>query len=68
VVSGEFSQQVEGTWIEGGKLTKAVEGVTVGGKLQDMLMGIDGVGNDLEYHSNITSPSIRFKELTVGGV
>jgi PmbA protein len=68
VVSGEFSQQVEGTWIEGGKLTKAVEGVTVGGKLQDMLMGIDGVGNDLEFRNNVCSPSIRFKELTVGGV
>jgi PmbA protein len=68
VVSGEFSQQVEGTWIEGGKRTKAVEGVTIGGKLQDMLLGIDGVGNDLEYRSNVCSPSIRFKELTVGGV
>ena len=68
VVSGEFSQQVEGTWIEGGKLTKAVEGVTVGGKLQDMLMGVDGVANDLEFHDNVCSPSIRFKELTIGGV
>jgi len=67
VVSGEFSQQVEGTLIEGGKLTKPVEGVTIGGKLQDMLMGIDGVAGDLEFRSNVSSPSIRFKELTVGG-
>jgi PmbA protein len=67
VVSGEFSQQVEGTWIEGGKLTKPVEGVTVGGKLQDMLMGIDGIAGDLEFRSNVSSPSIRFRELTIGG-
>jgi PmbA protein len=67
VVSGEFSQQVEGTWIEGGKLTKPVEGVTVGGKLQDMLMGIDGVASDLEFRNNVASPSIRFRELTIGG-
>jgi len=66
-ISGEFSQQVEGTWIEAGKLTKPVEGVTIGGKLQDMLMGIDGIGADLEFRSNVASPSIRFRELTVGG-
>ena len=65
-VSGEFSQQVEGSWIEGGKVTKPVEGVTVGGRLQDMLMAIDVVGNDLEFRSNVASPSLRFKELTIG--
>lgn len=66
-VSGEFSQQVEGSWIEGGKIVKPVEGVTVGGRLQDMLLGIDAVGSDLEFRSNVASPSLRFKELTVGG-
>lgn len=67
-VSGEFSQQVEGSWIEGGKLTKPVEGVTVGGTLQEMLLGIDAVGSDLEFRSAVASPSLRFRELTVGGV
>ena len=66
-VSGEFSQQVEGSWIEGGKLTKPVEGITVGGRLQEMLVGIDAVGTDLEHRSNVSSPSIRFQSLTVGG-
>jgi predicted Zn-dependent protease len=32
-----------------------------------MLLGIDAVGNDLEYRSNVSSPSLRFKELTIGG-
>lgn len=67
VVSGEFSQQVEGRWIEGGKLAQPVEGITLGGRLSEMLLGIDAVGNDLEYRSNVTSPSLRFKELTIGG-
>lgn len=67
VVSGEFSQQVEGRWIEGGKLAQPVEGITLGGRLNEMLLGIDAVGNDLEYRSNVTSPSLRFKELTIGG-
>lgn len=67
IVSGEYSQQVDGQLIEKGKLTRAVESVTVAGKLDEMLMGIDGVGRDLEFRNNIAAPSIRFRELTVGG-
>lgn len=67
LASGEYSQQVEGAWIEGGKITKPVEGVTVAGKLTDMLTGIDAVGRDLEFRTQIASPSLRFKELTIGG-
>ena len=46
-VSGEYSQQVDGRWIEKGVLGKAVEGVTVAGRLDEMLLGIDAVGRDL---------------------
>jgi len=66
-VSGEYSQQVEGQWIEKGRLTKPVEGVTVAGRLDEMLLGIDGVGRDLEFRSNVASPTIRFRALTVAG-
>jgi PmbA protein len=66
-VSGEYSQQVDGQWIEKGVLSKPVEGVTVAGRLDEMLLGIDGVGRDLEFRSNVVSPTIRFRELTVGG-
>jgi len=66
-VSGEYSQEVDGQWIEKGALTKSVEGVTVAGRLDEMLLGIDGVGSDLDFRSNVVSPTIRFKELTVGG-
>jgi PmbA protein len=68
LTAGEYSQQVEGFWIEGGKIAHPVESVTVAGKLDEMLLGIDAVGRDLDFRSNIASPSIRFKELTIGGV
>ena len=68
IAAGEYSQQVEGSWIEGGKLTQPVEGVTVAGKLGDMLLGIDAVGRDLEFRTTFSAPTIRFKELTIGGV
>lgn len=67
-VSGEFSQQVEGQWIENGKVVRPVEGVTIGGRLDEMLLGIDAVGNDLEMRDAVRSPSLRFKEMTIGGV
>jgi PmbA protein len=67
LAAGEYSQQVEGFWIEKGKLTTPVEGVTVAGKLSDMLLGIDSVGRDLEFKAPVSSPSIRFKELTIAG-
>jgi PmbA protein len=67
LAGGEYSQQIEGNWIEKGKLVQPVEGVTVAGKLSDMLLGIDAVGRDLDFRSQYCSPSLRFKELTVGG-
>jgi len=66
-ISGEYSQQVDGQWIEKGAFTKAVEGVTVAGRLDEMLLGITGVGRDLEFRSNVAAPTIRFQALTVGG-
>jgi len=39
----------------------------VAGRLDEMLLGIDGVGRDLEFRNNIAAPTIRFRELTVGG-
>lgn len=66
-VSGDFSQQVVGRWIEKGVLGAPVEGVTVAGNLSEMLLGIDAVGKDIEYRDAIVSPSLRFRELTISG-
>ena len=66
-VSGGYSQQVVGRWIEKGALGPAVEGVTVAGNLAAMLMGVDAVGRDLEYRDTVSAPSIRFRELTIAG-
>lgn len=66
-VSGQYSQQAEGFWIEKGALAAPVQGITVAGNLNDMLMGIDAVGKDLDFRGIYSSPSIRFKELTIAG-
>lgn len=67
LVGGEYSQQVEGRWIEKGVPGAPVEGVTVAGRLDDMLQGIDAIGNRLEFRSRVAAPTIRFRELTIAG-
>ena len=67
LVSGEYSQQVEGQWILNGQPAGAAEGITVAGRLDDMLLGIDAVGNRLEFRDRVASPALRFRELTIGG-
>jgi PmbA protein len=67
LVAGEYSQQVEGQWIENGAPAGAVDGITVAGPLDDMLLSIDAVGNRVEFRDRFAAPAIRFRELTVGG-
>jgi PmbA protein len=67
MVTGEYSRGANGVWIENGKLTRAVQEVTVAGKLLDMLQGIDAIGSDLTFLGSTGAPTIRFKELTVSG-
>jgi PmbA protein len=66
-VTGNYSQQATGFWIENGALTKPVDGITVAGSLDDMLTGVDAVGKDLDYRDIFASPSLRFRELTIAG-
>jgi PmbA protein len=66
-VSGDFSQGAAGLWIENGTLSYPVHEVTVAGNLKEMLMDIDGVGNDLVFRSSVAAPTIRIKRLTVSG-
>ena len=67
LVGGGYSQQVEGLWIENGVPGAAVEGVTVAGRLDEMLQGIDAIGNRLEFRGRVAAPMLRFRELTIAG-
>jgi len=69
-VNGDFSIGASGLWIEEGKLTKPVTGVTVGSTLQEILKNIVAVGNDLRFSpfaGAIGAPTIRVEGMTVAG-
>ncbi len=66
-VTGDFSIGASGSWIENGKLTYAVEEVTIAASMQSILMGIENIGSDLIYNSSIVSPTFQVSEMTISG-
>jgi PmbA protein len=66
-VNGNFSGGAEGFWIENGKIAFPVKGITIAATADEMLNGIDMVGNDLDLNRNFTSPTFRIKEMQIGG-
>ena len=66
-VTGDYSFQAQGYWIEKGEKVFPVDGVTVAGNSLDMLRAIAAVGNDLEWRSSIACPTLLIGEMTVSG-
>lgn len=69
VVTGEFSLQADGFWIEDGAVTHALENFTVAGNFLELLRAIEALSNDLEFNpsSGAGAPSVRITALAIGG-
>jgi PmbA protein len=67
VVTGDYSRGAAGLWIRNGELAFAVSEVTIAGNLNDMLLGIDAIGSDLDFRGSVAAPTIKMGEMTVGG-
>jgi PmbA protein len=66
-VTGDYSFQAQGFWIERGEKAFPVEGVTVASNSLDMLRGVAAVGSDLEFRGTIASPTLLIAEMTIAG-
>jgi len=66
-VNGNFSGGAAGLWIEKGKIAFPVKGITIAGTAEEMLNGIDLLGNDLDLSRSLTAPTLRIKSLQIGG-
>ena len=68
-ITGEFSLQADGFWVEDGKVSHALENFTVAGNFLELLQNIKSIGNDLKFSpmAGAGSPSVRVTELAVGG-
>jgi len=67
IVTGDYSRGAAGLWIRNGELAFAVSEVTIAGNLQEMLLGVEEVGNDLEFRGSVAAPTLKIGEMTVGG-
>jgi len=68
IVTGDYSRGASGIWIEDGKLTKPVEGLTIASNMLGMLGNIEMVGNDLKMMGSVSSPTFKISEMIVAGV
>lgn len=66
-VTGDYSYQAQGFWVEKGEKRFPVEGVTVAGHSLEMLRNVEAIGSDLAFHGSISSPTILIGEMTVSG-
>ncbi len=66
-VTGDYSFQAQGFWIENGVKVYPVDGVTVASNSLDMLRGVVAVGNDLEFRDAVAAPTLLIAEMTVSG-
>jgi len=66
-VTGDYSFQASGYWIERGEIAHPVDGVTVAGNSLDMLKAVEAVGNDLVWKSSVAAPTILISEMTLSG-
>ena len=69
--SGDFSLISSGYLVEGGRILRAVNQITIAGNFFDMLKQVNAIGND-EYwmiaaNGNVRTPSLYVASLAISG-
>lgn len=65
--TGDISLGASGLWIEKGAIAYPVAEITISGNLADLLMNVEMVGNDLHPRRGMSAPTLKFKQISVGG-
>jgi PmbA protein len=65
-VTGDYSRGAAGFWIENGKRSYAVSGVTIAGNLKDMFRALTPA-SDLEFRYGVNAPTCRVEGMTIAG-
>jgi len=71
-VSGDFSFSADGFLIEGGKIARPIEQITVAGNFYELLKNIQTIGSDLRFQSmgkgGVGMPSLLVDGLSISGM
>ena len=65
--NGNISFSATGYWIENGKKSFPVQGITIAGNLLDLFLSVEAVGDDLIWDRSTTAPTLKFKAIAVAG-
>lgn len=66
MVTGDYSRGASGFWIENGRRTYPVSGITIAGNLLEMFRTLTPA-SDLEFRYGTNAPTVRVEGLTVAG-
>lgn len=66
-VTGDYSRGASGFWVENGEIQYPVEEFTIASRLQDMFMGLQQVGNDLDTRGGVITGSWLVDSMMVAG-
>ncbi len=66
-VNGNYSGGASGFWVENGRITHPVQGLTIAGSASDILNQIDMMADDLDMNRSFTAPTFRVREMQIGG-
>ncbi|MBI3698640.1 MAG: TldD/PmbA family protein [Acidobacteria bacterium] len=67
MVTGDYSRGAAGMWLRDGKPAFPVHEVTIAGNLSQMFRDVEMIGSDLEFRGAIAAPTLKIREMTVGG-
>jgi PmbA protein len=67
LVTGDYSRGAAGFLVENGKISYAVEEVTIAGNLRDMFRDIVGAGNNVDTRGNIHAGPVLISGMMVAG-
>jgi len=65
MVTGEYSRDAAGLWIENSVIQHLVEEITIAGNLKEMLNQIVAIGNDAHISGGVHVGSILIEQMTV---
>jgi PmbA protein len=67
MVTGDYSRGASGFWVENGEIQYPVEEITIAGNMQEMFMGLQAVGSDVETRSSVQTGSWLIDRMTIAG-
>lgn len=66
-ITGDISRGAFGLWVERGEIVYPVSEITISGNLGEILNHIEIIGNDIDFRSSFTGPTIKIQELMIAG-